>query len=533
VSAAGASAEADDSSTTTPADSLALRRVARGGSLAAVGTAIAAALGFALTLVVTHALSTHSAGIFFATTAAFLVVQTVVSFGVGAGVVRFIPRMQTLGRTADIPALLFVALVPVAVVGVIVSVACLFAAPYLAKQFDSSSADQAVGAVRILALMILPGALEVAVVECTRGFGSIRQYVTLQQLLVPFARPLLVWIVIALGAPLWIVVFAWAVPLALALFLAAIVVRSALRRTGESAALDRATLRRVAAEYWAFTGARGFAAVLDIVLTWLDVILVAALVSPTQAAIYAAASRFITSGTLVMQALRLALAPELSRALANEERERASVIYQLATQWIIVTSWPLYLVMAVFAPCILRVFGPAYPAGATALSVLSVAMLVNLATGPVGTVLLMAGKSRWVLADKVAVVAVNVAGNLLLIPHLGINGAAIAWAVSIVLDSALAVGQVRYGMRIGGSLRVIAWCAALAVACYGVVCLAWRLIAGTSLPVTIAGVVVATAIYLPLIWRVRERIGLTMLVESVGLSGRRGRRMPLSASPQS
>lgn len=494
---------------------------------------MAAALGFALTLVVTHTLSTHSAGIFFATTAAYLVVQTTVSFGVGAGVVRFIPRLQTLGRTADIPALLLVALVPVAVVGALVSVACAVAAGHIASQFDSSSASEAVDAVRVLSLMVLPGALEVAVVECTRGFGSIRQYVSLQQLLVPFARPVLVWIAVAAGAPLWVVVLAWALPLALALTLAAFVVRTALGHQPERAAFDRATLRRVGREYWAFTGARGFAAVLDIVLTWLDVILVAALVSPTQAAIYAAASRFITSGTLVMQALRLALAPELSRALAAHERSRASVIYQLATQWIIVTSWPLYLVMAVFAPCILRVFGPQYPGAATALTILSVAMLVNLATGPVGTVLLMGGKSRWVLADKVAVVTVNVVGNVVLIPHFGINGAAVAWAVSIVLDSALAVGQVRYGMRLGGSLRVIGWCAALAVACYGIVCLAWRVLAGTSLADTVAAVVVATAVYVPLIWRLRERIGLTMLAGSVGLGGRGTRRGRIQqTSPQ-
>jgi O-antigen/teichoic acid export membrane protein len=277
----------------------------------------------------------------------------------------------------------------------------------------------------------------------------------------------------------------------------------------------RARLRPVAAEYWAFTGARGFAAVLDIVLTWLDVILVAALVSPTDAAIYAAASRFITSGTLVMQALRLALAPELSRALARDERERASSIYQLATQWVIITSWPLYLAMAVFAPCILRVFGPAYESGATALTVLSLAMLVNLATGTVGTVLLMGGKSRWVLADKIAVVTVNVVGNVALIPHFGIVGAAVSWAVTIVLDSSLAFAQVRYGMRIGGSLRIIGLCAAMALACFGVIPFAWRLIAGSSLPDMVAAVALATAVYVPLVWRHRERVGLPMLTGSL------------------
>jgi O-antigen/teichoic acid export membrane protein len=182
---------------------------------------------------------------------------------------------------------------------------------------------------------------------------------------------------------------------------------------------------------------------------------------------------------------------------------------------VIVTSWPLYLAMAVFAPCILRVFGPEYSSGATALTILSLAMLVNLATGTVGTVLLMGGKSRWVLADKIAVVTLNVVGNLLLIPHFGIVGAAVSWAVTIVLDSSLAFAQVRYGMRLGGPLRIIGLCAAMSLACFGVIPFAWRLVAGTSLPDMVGALALATLAYVPLVWRRREQVGLSMLAGSV------------------
>ena len=80
--------------------------VARGGVLALVGTATAAVLGFVLTVVVTRGLSATMAGEFFTVTALFLIVQTVVAFGVAAGVVRFVPRFLVLGRASDIPALL-------------------------------------------------------------------------------------------------------------------------------------------------------------------------------------------------------------------------------------------------------------------------------------------------------------------------------------------------------------------------------------------------------------------------------------------
>jgi O-antigen/teichoic acid export membrane protein len=258
---------------------------------------------------------------------------------------------------------------------------------------------------------------------------------------------------------------------------------------------------------------------MEILLTWLDVVIVAAIVSPEQAAIYAAASRFITSGTLVAQGLRLAIAPQLSAALARNQLAQASEIYRVATQWIILTSWPLYLAMAIFAPRILRVFGADYATGATALSILCVAMMLNLAAGNVGTVLLMGGKSQWVLADKTAALALNIAGNVVLTSRFGIIGAAIAWAATIALDSGLAIVQVRYGMKVAGSWRSIWLCGATALACFGLIPLLGRVLAGSSLVSMIASLVLATCCFVPVAWKMRERTGLTILVGSLRRRG--------------
>jgi len=495
-----------------------LTGVARGGSFAVLGTGAGSIFGFVLTLVVTHGLTTTSAGQFFSATAVFIVLQTFLSFGVGAGLVRFVPRFQALDRAADIPALLVVAFVPVAVLGALGSLGLWFAAPQLAAHVGHDNAAAALGSFRVLALLFLPGTLEVAAVECTRAFGSVRNYVLVQQLGVPFLRPVLVGIAIAAGSPLWLVVVAWLVPLLIALAVSAVIVAASLRRWyGRRWAWPERTqpIDGIAREYWAFTTARGTSSIMEILLNWLDVLLVATLVSAAQAAIYAAASRFITSGTLVLQALRLAIAGEVSGALARQDTERVSQMYRTASQWVVLSSWPLYLVMAAFAPTVLRIFGPSYPSGATAMTILCLAMLVNLAAGNVGTVLLMGGKSTWVLADKAASLAINVAANLLLVPHLGITGAAIAWAITIVLDSCLAFGQVRWGMRIGGRLTGIAAAGALAVACFGVLPLVVRLLVGSSLPALLASVLVGLAAFLPVAWHRRELFGITVLLEAL------------------
>ena len=482
--------------------------VARGGVLALVGTATAAVLGFVLTVVVTRGLSATMAGEFFTVTALFLIVQTVVAFGVAAGVVRFVPRFLVLGRASDIPALLGVAGVPVAIAGALASVALWFAAPALDGLF-SDGTGATLDSFRLLALFVLPGVLEIVAVESTRAFRSISSYVLLQQILLPLSRPVLVYAAIAAGAPLAVVVAAWALPLVVALAIAAVVVLRSLRRLDRSG--PATPWRAVSREYWSFTALRGISSVIDVALTWLDVLMVAALLSAAEAAVYAAASRFITAGTLALSAMRLAAAPEISAALARDDRARASELYRVTTQWVVLSSWPLYLVLGLFGPVVLGLFGPGYESGATPLAILCAAMLVALAAGNVGSVLLMGGRSSWVLAVKVVVLTVNVVANLVLIPRLGIVGAAIAWALAIVVDNAVSVLLVHRGMLVSSRGPGLRLAMLLSAACFGLLGVLARLTLGATLAGLVATLVVAGSIYAVLVWRSRDTLDLGVL----------------------
>lgn len=510
----------------------ALTSVARGGGFAALGSGLGAALGLVLTLVVTNSLSPTSAGHFFTATAVFLVLQTLLAFGVGAGVVRFIPRLKAVGRTTDIPTLLRVAFLPVVALGIVGSVGLWLATDSLAAGVGGSHGAELIPTFHIIAALFLPSTLEVAAVECTRGFGSIRRYVWVQQIGIPFLRPLLVAITTLAGFSLWVVVLAWLIPLAMALAIATVFIRSSL---AELLGPQWRHCRPVTAwpaimvEYWSFTAARGTAMVMDTLLTWLDVVLVASIVSAKQAAIYAAASRFITAGTLVLQALRLAMATDISAALAKGELAKVSQMYRTATQWVVLTSWPLYLVMAVFAPTVLRIFGSSYSEGATATSILCVAMMANLAAGNVGTVLIMGGRSAWVLADKTVCVLLNVGLNFALIPHLGITGAAIAWAVTILLDGSLAFSQVRWGMRIGGRLDAVVLAAGLAVICFGVVGVGIRIALGSTLVGLVATCVLGTALFTGPVLRWRVILGIDVLIDAVRAKSGRHTRTQVTA----
>jgi polysaccharide biosynthesis protein PslJ len=273
--------------------------------------------------------------------------------------------------------------------------------------------------------------------------------------------------------------------------------------------------RQLAAEFWAFTGPRAFQATFQVVILWLDILIVAALTSAYQAGIYSAVSKLAIVGTFALEANRLAIAPQLSALLARHQLGRAADLYQSATRWLMLASWPLYLVFALFPAVVLGIFGSRYTAGASALAVLSLAMLINLGTGNVTVVLLMGGKSSWGAVNAGAALIVNVGLNLLLVPRIGILGAAIAWAASIVVDNVTAMVEIRWVLGLAPFGPGYWLAAGATVSCFGVTGIVVRLLLGQTLLALGAAVAAGLAAFALALFMARVPLQLSGLAEAL------------------
>jgi O-antigen/teichoic acid export membrane protein len=435
-----------------------------------------------------------------------------------------IPRLRALGRGSDVGRTLAVALVPVGLIGVAFAGAVYVLAPQLARVFfHGVRVADATAYIHVLAPFLPLGAAATVVLAATRGFGTMRPYVFLQNIVLPALRVVAVGAVVALGLGATAVAWGWCAPLTVALAGGLVVVARRLRRASASSAEPR-DARVLASEFWRFVGPRGLAAILGITVTWIPVLLVGALRSTREAGIYAAASRLAIVGAYALQAVGMALAPQISALLARERVDRVELVYQLGTWWLMAFTWPLYLVLAVFAPVVMRMFGAQFVDGAVPLAILSLAMLVNLGTGNVNVVLLMSGRSMWNLINGVGSLVLNLGLNLLLIPPFGITGAAVAWAASIVCVNVAAAIEVHFLVGVRPFGRGYPFVAAGAVLSFGLVAGAVRYSLGPSIPALAAGVAAATCVYAALLWRYRAALRLdglrTVVPERLSLAGR-------------
>ncbi len=254
--------------------------------------------------------------------------------------------------------------------------------------------------------------------------------------------------------------------------------------TGGSTGGAAAGRRRVlASKFWRFTAPRGMAGIFQIVVLWLNTLLVGRLDSTKAAGIFNAATRYITAGLMVGVAVQQVAGPKLSELMAQRSWDRARGVYQTTTSWLMVATWPLYLTFAIFAPTLLSLFGRGFGGGAGALQVLGLTMLVATAVGTVDMVLLMGGKSSWNLFNTVVALTSNIALNLLLIPRYGGTGAAIAWSSSIIFTNLLPLVQVWKFLGMHPFGRGFPKAALAAGAAYGALGLVMRAALGTSVPV--------------------------------------------------
>ena len=217
--------------------------------------------------------------------------------------------------------------------------------------------------------------------------------------------------------------------------------RAAVRPGGRGRRSSRASSRA----FWRFTAPRSASSIAQLVLQRADIILIGALKGPRDAAIYTAATRFLVFGQLLSNSIGQTIQPKLAQLMVNDERDGARQVYQVATVWLVLSSWPIYLLSAVFAEQLLRVFGRGYGTGAVVIVVLSLVSLVATASGTVDVVLGMAGRASWTMINSFGALAVDLVLNLLLIPRIGILGAALAWAAAIAINNLAPLTQLAVG----------------------------------------------------------------------------------------
>jgi len=396
--------------------------------------------------VLTQLVGQREVGEFMISVAALTIAAQSMQLGANIGLSRFVPSMIARNETGAIGRLLVNVFGVVAVAGVIGAIGVAVIAEPLADLLGSDSGQSSVEYIRAMAIFVPFATLFLLSAQCTQAFGTMTAAAVIDKIGRPVIQVIAVAGLATVGTRALVAAYGMVYAVGVIVF-AVVIWRLVAELPGTSE--PGQDFAPPLSEFWRFSLPRAVAATFQVTILWADTILIGFLRSIEEAAVYSVATRYLVVGNLVVGAVLQAMTPRLARQLAVNETRLATRLYQRSATWVVTVVWPSYIVVAVFAPLFLQIFGDEYLVGTDALRIVAVAMMVSGACGAVDTVLLMAGKSWLSVANWGAGLTVNITLNLILIPRLGIRGAAIAWAASILVRNVLPVFQVRhlFGMQ--------------------------------------------------------------------------------------
>lgn len=133
-----------------------------------------------------------------------------------------------------------------------------------------------------------------------------------------------------------------------------------------------------------------------------------------------------------LNAVNMAMAPQISRLYNAGELEKLQRTITLSTRVVALVSFPVAITFMIFGEAIISfVFGQEYVSAAPALAILCVGQLVNASAGSVALVLNMTGNEKSTVIGAATALVTNLILSLLLVPVLGLLGAAIGFSLSL------------------------------------------------------------------------------------------------------
>jgi O-antigen/teichoic acid export membrane protein len=502
-------------------------RLARSGSYSLFGSSFAAIAAFGLTVLVANGLGAYGTGLFFQAMGLFTIASQVFRLGTNSSIVKLISEQRAFGREGEAWRSVWIALVPVIVVSSAAAICLRIFAQPLADWLGSTGEQDALAELlRDMAPFVVLASVLAVLSTATRMLRGVEAFTLLQSVLSPLSRLLLVALAIALSWDALGAFRAWLIAIPIWLIVTAVVLWRPLVTDWRRRHTAQESTKQAIRSFWGFSSTRAVGAAFETALEWSDVIIVAALSSPTAAGVYAVATRMVRAGQVVDAAMRVAVGPTISQLLARSNFVAARDLNTSITKATILSNWPFYLILATMGPALLELFGPEFIDGSVVLAILAGAMMVSAAAGMLQTVLLQGGRSSWQMGNKGLALGLSIGLNLLLIPILGILGAALTWTAVILVETALASWQVHTRMRVRMQPRKLLLAMAIPLVMFGGGGILARVTFGSSFAVLLVATVVLSGIYLVLLWWLRERLGIVSLWREIPYFRRFADRAP-------
>jgi O-antigen/teichoic acid export membrane protein len=410
--------------------------VAKGGGIVFVGGLFQYGSRFVLGVLQARLLGAEQMGLCNLALTVASIASGLASLALPSAMVRYVSLFASRRDTARLWGTLQIGLGLVVILGLLFGIGLYVLADPIAEQMFHE--PRLAHLLRVISLVAPFLALGNVVAAATRGFKKMQYTVISQNIAQPAIRFILVIalaVTVGLNAKRALVAFDVAVMAVFVMLLYFLNKLFPLKRSPGAGQRDTKEILRFALPIY-------LTSLINIFGGNIQTMLLGALNTVTSVGIFAAASQINMVGQMFHGGISTASAPIVSELYDQGEQEQMRRFYQTVTKWTFTLNLPLFLIVLLFPVPILSIFGRDFVGGATALSILAWANLVNTGTGICGGFLDMTGNTSLKLVNSIVTFGLTLGLNILLIPRWGLMGAAAAALAAAVTLNLLRLSEV-------------------------------------------------------------------------------------------
>jgi O-antigen/teichoic acid export membrane protein len=418
-----------------------IKTIARNAGVSGFGDIFSAAMIFGTTIFMTRMVGAAIYGIFVLAKNTAMIGTILGNFGLEKGLLYFLPFHKGRGNWDRAKGSLVSSTRLTAIFSFSTAALLFLGADLIAKEVFHN--PLVARAIRVLAFSI-PGMAFVKLwLSGVQAFRVLKYSVLVDKIIRPLTCLAVLSLLFMVGLKLYSLVFAELTSVLLAAGLAYYFLRRLfpLRWRENGAVANRRELLGFSAPLFLMDS-------LNFILTRVDVIMLGIFLMSQQVGIYYAATRVAMLQLIPLASVNSIFAPMIAEYHGRGDLVSLRRNFKVATRWILSLAFPLCLFVILFPVPLLRLFGPEFIIGSTALVILAVGQLVDAATGPVDYIIMMTGHPKLNLSNSLCLALLNVILNLLLIPRFGIVGAAVATATSAAVVNLLRLAEVYYILKV-------------------------------------------------------------------------------------
>jgi O-antigen/teichoic acid export membrane protein len=195
-------------------------------------------------------------------------------------------------------------------------------------------------------------------------------------------------------------------------------------------------------KYFSFSSPLLFIGLLYFLISHIDILMIGYFLESSDVGIYSVAIRIAGMAVFILSATNTIFGPTISELTEKDQFNTLERLLKSITKIIFAFSLNFLFFVIIYNQEILTIFGEEYIVGGVVLMILTFGQFINAAVGPTGTILIMSGKQNYEVFNSIAICTLNIILNILLIPRMGISGAAVATASSIVIINIFKVLEV-------------------------------------------------------------------------------------------